>query len=437
MAVTIGIRREDKNQWERRVPLVPADLAALQKRGELDFRVQPSRIRVFTDEEYQAAGITVADDLGPANIIIAVKEIPIDLLQGGKVYLYFSHTIKGQAYNMPSLRHLLDVGATLIDYERIADEQNRRLIFFSLHAGYAGMIESLVGLGQRLAHLGRRTPLLDIKHPHEYTSLSEARESVRQIGHRIQTSGMGDHRAPVIIGVAGYGNVAKGCQDILDCLPVREVPVNQLAEAAAGSVEQFGPLVKVTFREKDMVRPRSAEAQFVLQDYYEHPQNYRSVFEDYLPHLDVLMNTIYWEERYPRLVTRKWARSHYGEGKLPRLQVIGDISCDIGGSIELTAKTTEPDQPFFVFDPATQAVTEGVAGEGPVIMAVDNLPCQLPRESSEHFSSVLIDMVPDLARADFSANFGNLLLPSYLKKAVITHQGQLTPAFKYLEEFLG
>ncbi|PID79306.1 hypothetical protein CSA17_02830 [bacterium DOLJORAL78_65_58] len=436
MGAIIGIRREDKNEWERRVPLVPADLADLKTKGDFQFIIQPSNIRVFGDDEYAAAGVTVQEDISSADIVFAVKEIPISLLTGKRVFIYFSHTVKGQSYNMGMLQHLLDEGATLIDYEKIADEQNRRLIFFSIHAGCAGMIESLVCLGKRLAWKGCRTPLLDIKHPYEYTGLDEAKTHLRELGARMAAEGLGDRQRPIVIGVAGYGNVARGCQEILDCLPHRVVTVDELEEAAAADLADVGPFVAVTFREEDMVKPRSADAQFVLQDYYQRPENYRSVFERHLPYLDVLMNTIYWEERYPRLVTHKWAKAHYGPDKEPRLQVIGDISCDIEGSIELTLKAPQPDNPCYVYDPATKTIHDGVEGDGPVIMSVDNLPCELPRESSEHFSKVLRDMVTPLAQADFRSDFASLHLPSYLKKAVVTHRGELAPGYRYLQGFL-
>jgi alanine dehydrogenase len=436
MGAIIGVRREDKNEWERRVPLIPEDLAELKKKHDVDFIIQPSAIRVFTDDDYRAAGLTVDEDLSEADIVFAVKEIPLSMLQGKQAYAYFSHTVKGQSYNMPMLQHLLDQGSTLIDYERIADEQNRRLIFFSIHAGYAGMIESLVALGQRLAFQGRKTPLQDIKHAYEYGSLEEAKEHLREIGSRIKSEGMGDHHQPVIIGLAGYGNVSLGCQEILECLPIKKITVDELPAAGEATFEGVGPFVQVIFREEDMVETKSADAQFVLQDYYQRPENYRGVFENYLPYLDVLMNTIYWEEKYPRLVTCKWAKANYGTDKTPRLKVIGDISCDIEGSIEMTLKAPQPDNPFYTYDPTTRSIADGVEGNGPVIMAVDNLPCELPRESSEHFSRVLREMIPQMIQTDFTGDFGGLHLPSYLKKAVITHRGELTPNYRYLQDFL-
>lgn len=436
MSVVIGIRREDKNEWERRVPLTPNDLANLKKDNDIEFVVQPSDIRVFTNGDYQEAGITVAEDLSEAQVVLGVKEMPISMLTGPRAFVYFSHTVKGQDYNMPMLQHLLDQGATLIDYEKIADEQNRRLIFFSLHAGYAGMIESLVGLGQRYAWLGHKTPLLDIKHAYEYPSLEAAKTHITEIGQRISNEGLGERHLPIIIGVAGYGNVAKGCQDILDCLPVNRIAVDELAKAAESTVDEVGPLVVVEFKEEDMVRPKAAEAHFVLQDYYQRPENYKGIMAEHLPHLDVLMNTIYWNTQYPKLVTTDWVKSNYAKDNQPRLQVIGDISCDIEGGIEVTMKAPQPNNPCFVYEAQTGKVLDGVEGQGPVVMSVDNLPCELPRESSEHFSTVLRDMVPALAKMDLQVDFDSLNLPPHLKKAVITHQGNLTPDYQYLQKYL-
>lgn len=436
VGVTIGIRREDKNKWERRVPLVPADVAELRRQHALTFLVQPSPLRVFGDADYAAAGAVVSENIDPAGIVVAVKEIPVELLRERTVYLFFSHTVKGQKYNMPLLQRILDLGATLIDYERIVNEQNRRLIFFSLHAGYAGMIEALGALGRRYAAQGQETPLADLRPAHEFPDLAAIKVHLRGIGARLAAAAASGAGAPVIVGIAGYGNVATGCREILDCLPVREIAVEDLPAAAAAGVDTLGPLAVVTFREEHMVEPRSSEAQFVLQDYYQRPENYRGVFERHLPHLDVLMNTIYWDTPYPRLVTRKWARANYGPDRQPRLKVIGDISCDLDGGIELTAKMTTPDAPCYVVVPDGGELLEGVEGPGPVIMAVDNLPCEVPRESSQYFSKVFSEMIPALARADFAVGFESLLLPPHLKKAVIAHRGALAPDYRYLQEYL-
>ena len=473
MDVILGIRREDKNQWERRVPLTPSDVAELQKEGGMRCLVQTSPIRVFTDQEYRDAGAEVVEDLSPAAIVLAVKEIPTRELRPERAYVFFAHVIKGQNYNMPMLQHLLDSGCSLVDYERIVDEHGRRLIFFGVEAGQAGALETLWALGQRLKARGVDTPLAELRHAYEYENLAAAKEHLRAIGQAILEEGPGHSASsgdpggtgaessqgfpwPMVFGVAGYGNVARGCQEILDCLPIGEVSVADLPAASAGTPGSAGtsgdagspgdagaperpstlPFLKVTFKEEDMVKPAQEDASFELQDYYQHPEKYAGRFEDHLPHLDVLLNTIYWDERYPRLVTREWARANYGPGREARLQVIGDISCDVEGSIELTLNTTQPDEPCFVYDPVTDSATPGVEGSGPVVMAVDNLPCELAREASEHFSHVLRTMVPELARADWSADFETLDLPSHLKKAVIVHRGALTPDYQYLTRYL-
>jgi saccharopine dehydrogenase (NAD+, L-lysine-forming) len=418
---TIGIRREDKNEWERRVPLIPSDIAELGA-DVARFVVQPSPIRIFKDGDYRDAGIEVLEDLDPADVVIAVKEIPIELLRPDKVYVFFAHVIKGQPYNMALLARLLELRCTLIDYEKIANDRGQRLIFFGLHAGYAGMIETLWALGQRLKAEGIESPLAEVRQSYEYDGLEAAKEHLREIGPRLEPI---DGR-PLVIGLAGYGNVSKGAQEVLDCLPHTEVSVDDLAGASGSDAA----VVKVVFREEHMVRPR--EGAFELQDYYQHPEKYDGCFEEHLPHLDVLVNTIYWEDRYPRLVTRAWAKGQ----PAPRLRIIGDISCDVEGSVELTVEATHPDKPCFTYDARTDSVAMGIADRGIVIMAVDNLPCELPRASSRYFSNVLKPMVKELAAADYAAGFDALALPPHLKRAVITHKGELTPDYQYLRTHL-
>jgi alpha-aminoadipic semialdehyde synthase len=238
----------------------------------------------------------------------------------------------------------------------------------------------------------------------------------------------------LVFGFSGYGNVSIGAQEVFDCLKPREVSVANLA--AAASVAGDSRPVKVVFREEDMVERKEQNIPFNLLEYYDHPERYEGCFEKHLPHLDVLVNCIYWERRYPRLVTREWARKHYLPGNAPRLKVIGDISCDIEGSVELTVRVTEPDHPCYVYLPEQDSVRDGVEGNGPVIMAVDNLPCEIPRESSQYFSSVLQNMVGPLVNADWQVPFELLALPPYLKRAVIVHRGHLTPDYQYIQKHL-
>ena len=439
MSLTIGIRREDKNEWERRVPLVPADLRALQDEHGLRFVVQPSPVRVVGDQEYRTSGIEVRESLDAASVIFAVKEIPVELLRAGKVYAYFSHVIKGQPHNMPMLGRLIELGCSLLDYETIVDERGRRLIFFGLHAGYAGMIEGLWCFDRRLRSRGRSSPFEGVLHAYEYRNLEHARAELEPIAERLRRRA--PEAGPLILGIAGYGNVARGCQEILGWLGAVEVGVDQLGDLAAGRSPAPAPLLTVVFKEEHMVEPLADEETgivppFELQDYYDRPERYRGRFEDYLPHLDMLINAAYWDERYPRLVTRRWARESYGGDQEPRLQVIADISCDLEGGVELTLESTQPDAPCFTYDVKRDAIEMGYAGPGPVVMAVDNLPCELPLESSEEFSRVLRDMVPAIAAADWRDDFEALDLPPHLKRAVIVHRGELTPDYRYLKDHL-
>jgi alpha-aminoadipic semialdehyde synthase len=151
--------------------------------------------------------------------------------------------------------------------------------------------------------------------------------------------------------------------------------------------------------------------------------------------LHALVNCIYWEPKYPRLITKEQIRELYAEGQ-PTLRVIGDISCDVEGGVEVTVKATEPDDPIYVYHPDTEEIASGVEGRGPVMMAVDILPTELPRESSAYFSDILKTFVPAIAAADYGEAFEALDLPPELKRAVICHLGELTPDYRYIASYL-
>jgi saccharopine dehydrogenase (NAD+, L-lysine-forming) len=430
----IGIRREDMYVWERRTPLIPDHVRELCDRHPLDVTVQSSGRRVFEDDEYRAVGLPVADRLADCSIVIGLKEIPIEVIERDKVYVFFSHTIKGQPHNMAMLKRVLDLGATIIDYERIVDDSGRRLIFFGNYAGLAGMIDTLWTLGQRLLWEGIHTPLERVRQASSYASLAEAKTSIAAVGDEIRTRGLPKSVSPLVIGVTGYGNVSRGAQEILDLLPFTDVSPAALL-AGMPAVDPSRPIVKVLFKESDTVTPQVAGRPFDLQEYYQHPERYRGVFAQYLPHLHTVVNCIYWEPKYPRLVTRQDVREQF-EAKRPNLRVIGDISCDVKGAIEVTVRATEPDDPIYVYDPSRGTTTPGVGGKGPVIMAVEILPSELPREASAYFSNVLKAFVPQIAAADYSGCFDACELPLELKRAVISYRGSLTPDYRYLEQHL-
>jgi alanine dehydrogenase len=434
--VAVGIRREDKSIWERRVPITPEDARELQTEQGLQVLVQHSDTRVFTDRDYVQAGVSVQDDLSAAATVLAVKEIPLEAFESGKTYVFFAHVIKAQPYNMSMLKRMMELGCNLIDYERITDRKGRRLIFFGRHAGLAGMIDTLWTFGQRLAWEGIPNPFSKLRQTRHYQSLDEAVTAMADLAREIKLKGLPETVSPMIVGIAGYGNVSQGAQEILAYLQATKIPPDEISTVATTGKTSQHRVYQTVFQEKDMVEPVSQDRIFDLKDYYGHPENYRSRFETYLPHLAILVNAIYWDARYPRFVTKDYIRHAYRAASIPRLRVIGDISCDIEGAVEVTLKATEPGEPVFVYDPETGEARDGFEGRGPVIMAVDILPSELPREASIDFSQVLKTYVPAIAEADFSVSFDRLELPPEIKNAVILYRGELTPGYRYLEPFV-
>lgn len=428
----LGIRREDKNQWERRAPLIPQHIKELKEHHGIETVVQPSPIRVFSEETYKTAGALVQEDLSSCPVVFAVKEMPIDFFKPNKTYVFFSHTIKGQEYNMPMLKKMMELGCTLIDYEKITNEKGRRLVFFGRFAGLAGMVDTLWAFGQRLEWQGIKTPFSEIKQTIHYNGLDEIKNHLKDIGKKIEQQGLPESVTPLVIGFAGYGNVSTGAQEILDILPVKEITPKQLE--AVHETPSNKVIYKVIFKEEDMVEPVSSERKFDLQDYYNHPNLYRSIFQQYIRRMSILMNCIYWDEKYPRLITKEFLEENY-TGQL-KLQVVGDISVDINGAIEFTEKSTSPENPVFVYNPLRDDIIDGYKGNGVAVMAVDNLPCELPRESSKAFSDSLWHFIPGIVKADFSKDFDNLALPPEIKKAVILHRGKLTPDYEYINKYL-
>jgi alpha-aminoadipic semialdehyde synthase len=394
--------------------------------------VQPYPQRVFSDEEYLGAGARVEEALDEADVLFAVKEIPTHLFLPGRAYAFFSHTVKKQLHNMPMLKRLLELGCTLVDYERIADDQGRRLVFFSRQAGQAGMIDSLHLLGRRLSHEGYSTAFADVGMAHEYEDLGATRRAFGRVGQRLQDEGTPPELSPLVVGFAGYGNVSLGAQEVFGYLPHSVCSPEDLL---ASRVPRTHPLVKVVFREEHLVE-RLGGGAFELPRYYAHPEEYRGVFARFLPRLHLLVNGIYWDERYPRLVTFEDLRQLWSGATPPALRVIGDVSCDLGGSIQCTVKATKPDEPSYVVHPEDGRISMGVEGRGPVILAVDNLPAELSRESSLFFSEQLRPFVGPLTTADRSVPFDRYVLPAPLRRAVIAYNGELTPDYQYIAEAL-
>ncbi len=414
----LGIRRETKNRWERRAPLTPLHVEELVRDQGRNVLVQPSELRVFGDEEYRAAGAALGEDLSECRVILGIKEVPPPEIVPERPHLAFFHVIKGQEGGLPILRRALETGASLIDYEPIVDRYGKRLLFFGKQAGHAGMIDALWTLGRRLAAEGIDTPFAGVRQALAYDRLEDALETLAgTVGREIRENGLPPEIHPLVIGFTGGGNVSQGAQEVLGRLPVVEVHPEDLPDLGAQRELSHRTLYKVVFRREARRR-----------------------FERHLPHLTVLVNGIYWEPGDPRLVGWEdldalW-QDGGKDGGTPRLRVIADLSCDVAGSIEATVRGTDPGDPVYVVDPATRRDTPGVEGRGPVVLAVDNLPAELPREASEHFGDSLFPFLGGLIAADFRCDFEHLSLPAAILEALVTHRGELTPRYRYLERFL-
>ncbi len=429
----IGIRHEDKYLLERRVALTPEHVQTLIKAHGLEVFVQSSAKRVFKDEEYQDAGATVVDVFSDeVSTIFGVKEMPIDIMKDNQTLIFFSHTIKGQGYNMPMLRAMMDKKINLIDYERISDG-TKRLIFFGRFAGIAGAINSLWSIGMRHHRKGILTPFYKLRQAHTYSSLPEAIEVINEISADIKTNGLPEEFSPLVIGITGYGNVSKGAQEIIDLLPIKEITPEELLLIDLKSYKN-NEILKVVFKEKDLSLHQEGK-EFDLQDYYKNPHNYFNRFEDYVPKLSMLLNCMYWDPAYPRIVTKNYLEKHFKEEN-PRLEVIGDVTCDPDGSIECTHTGTPIVNPVYVYNPLNMNYNYGFDGDGILIMAVDILPSELPREASKAFGDALLPFVSEIAKADFSESFEHLKLPDAIKRALILHKGEFTPDYKYMNKYL-
>lgn len=430
----IGIRYEDKYVMERRVALVPNHVKELIDKG-LEFEVVKSAKRVFSDDEFEKVGATLVDEVKDASVIIGVKEMPIDFFEDNKTYIFFSHTIKGQAYNMPLLKRMMAKKINLIEYERIVNEKDQRLIFFGRYAGLAGMINSLWSVGQRWKELGVLTPFLELKQTHNYSSLDEAKEAIAKVADEIKKGGLPRELEPMVVGFTGYGNVSKGAQEIYDMFPIKEISPEELLTMSSDVSKSDSLMYKVIFKEKDLSEPLDSNKEFELQEYYNHPERFKSKFEQYIPHMTILMNCMYWDDKYPKIVTKDYLENLF-EKENPKLVVIGDVTCDPDGSIECTHKGTEIENPVFVYNPLTRKPTMGFKGDGILVMAVDILPSELPREASQTFSDALIGFMPEIASADFNVPTEELKLPYPIKKALILHNGELTSDYQYLNKYI-
>jgi alpha-aminoadipic semialdehyde synthase len=430
--LVVGILRETKEQ-EHRAPLVPSDVEWLVDRG-IGVEVEKSRNRFFKDSEYRKNGARIVERFREALLLAGIKEPRVYDLHANRIYMVFSHTLKGQPHNMPLLRACLAKKITLIDYERIVDMNGARLVYFGRFAGVCGIVDALHFLGRKLEWKGYENPFSHIQPAYHYRSLRELKDSLYEAGEEIRTKGFMKELSPFIVGITGHGNVSRGVQEILDLLnPVEIHPENMLA-FIEHKRKQRHRLYKIVFLREEKFRSREGRG-FYFEEYLKHPVKFESNLDVYLPFINMLVHTSYWDSRFPRLVTRKMI--HELSGKEPfRLELIGDLSCDIRGSIEITSRVTSRSKPVFTYNPAKGKYLDGYTSPGVSVLAIDNLPAELPGDASDDFSGLIRDYVYQIAAHGIRDITNHAAIPSEIRNAVVTQDGRLTRNSAYLKKFI-
>ncbi|MFC1599371.1 hypothetical protein ACFL2W_01145 [Candidatus Omnitrophota bacterium] len=430
--LVVGILRETK-QWEHRAPLVPNDVSWLIKRG-ISVEVESGSKRAFTDQEYKKKHARIVDRLRKASLLVGIKNPRVTDLCKDKIYMLFSHTAKGQFKNIPLLKACLKKKLTLIDYEKIVDLYAKRLVYFGRLAGICGMIDSLHYLGKKLDYKGIKNPFSSIRPAHTYTSLKAAKSAIRAAGQEIQQQGFGERLSPFLIGITGHGNVSQGAQEILDLLNPMEIHPRDMLQFIGHQRKRHHKLYKIVFFREEKFRAKNGRG-FYFEEYLRNPKQFESNLDQYLPYLNALIHTSYWDARFPRMVTKKMVHSLVKK-KHFRLEFIGDLSCDVNGSIELTYKTTTLDRATFTYNPKEKKFVDGYNSQGITLFAVDNLPAQLPKESSAEFSSFIREYVYQIAAHGAKDITQHMTIPAEIRRAVITEGGRLTKNFSYLKKYI-
>ncbi len=432
-SLIVGILKESRNHRERRAPLTPSDVKWLVDR-KIEVEVESSPRRIFKDEDYRRSGGKILDKLDKAALIVGIKGPDPDKIRRNRVYMVFSHTIKGQPYNMPLLEKLLESGATLVDYEKIVDPHGRRIVSFGRFAGITGIVDSLFYLGKKLKWKGIDNPFVQLKPSWEYRSLDQVKQDMRKIDKIIRRKGFDGGISPFIIGIIGHGNVSKGVQEALGSLNPVEIHPHDMSRFIRHQKYMHNEIYKIVFLREEKFRTGNRKG-FYFEEYIERPDRFESNLDKYLAHLNMLINASYWDKRYPRMVTKPMVKKLCRNRNF-RLEFIGDISCDIGGSIEFTHKTTTQDNPVFTYDPEKDKYTDGYKSEGITVLAIDNLPSELPEDSSEHFSGLIRDYVYQIAVHGAKDITNHAAIPREIRQAVITQGGRLAESCLYLKKQL-
>jgi saccharopine dehydrogenase (NAD+, L-lysine-forming) len=395
----IGLIREGKVPPDKRVPLIPKQCKALKLLyPELDIVVQPSPIRAFRDEEYAEQGIELQEDLSDCDIILGVKEVNIEDLIPNKKFMFFSHTIKKQAHNQKLMRALIEKNIEMIDYELIKDKHNKRIIGFGRYAGIVGTYNAFLtyGLKKGLYHL---------KPANECHDRKEMEAEMKKIILPNDTR----------IVLTGFGRVGHGAREIINLLPITELSPE---EFTAGT---FNHPVFTQLEVEDYYA-RMDEKPFDKSDFYANPELYISTFGRFLNQVDMYIPCHFWSSRSPFIIAKEDLKR-----KDLRVSVVADISCDTDGPIACTLRASKIADPIYGYDPQTEQEVDYRNANAIAVMAVDNLPCELPKDASEDFGNELSRLVlPCLYNEDPDNIIG---------RATETKNGMLNEGFSYLQDY--
>lgn len=399
--VKLGIIREGKVPPDKRVPLTPQQcLLVKTKFPHVEIVVQTSGVRAFKDEEYTQAGIGIVDHLDDCDIIMGVKEVNIEDLIPSKKFLFFSHTIKKQPYNRRLLQAILDRKIQLIDYEVLKNKQNKRIIGFGRYAGIVGCYNGLLTFGKKIG-------AYSIKRANECRDRIEMEEEIKKIQLPKDTK----------IVLTGFGRVGYGAREIMDLLTITEVSPEEFLH------QKFdGPVF--THLDVEDYYARIDGTPFEKQDFYTNPKLYKSVFAPYISAAQVYVACHFWSDKSPNIITQE---DFQKAGTKTR--VVADISCDIAGPIACTIRPSKIAEPVYGYNPATGEEVDPWLENSIAVMAVDNLPCELPMDASEDFGNELIKYVlPCLLGEDPDDVIG--------RASETDLNGKLTEKFAYLQDYV-
>lgn len=396
----IGILREGKTPPDKRVPLTPEQCVEVQQKSpHVSISVQPSKIRNYPDEEYVKLGIPLKENLSDCDVLLGVKEVKTEDFIEGKIYLFFSHTIKKQSYNRNLLQTVLSRKIQLVDYEVLTNKEGFRIIGFGRFAG-------LVGAYNGLRAFGLRNKIFDLKPAHQCEDIVEMLIQLDAI-----------KLPPVKIAVTGDGRVTNGVLEILEHMKIARLSPDNFLEYEKPSVPVYTQLLPENY-----VR-RENGYEFDLFHFFLNPTMYENSFIPFAESTDLLIAAAYWDPKAPVLFTPD-------DMKLKdfRISVISDITCDIEGSIPSTKKASTIDDPFYDYNPITAEMEPAFTSLKNIsVQAVDNLPCELPKDASLDFGRNLIDKV-------FPSLFGDDA-DGIIERASITKDGKLTAKFSYLQDY--